>query len=255
MTRQQESPIVFLGDSRAPRPSPWRKFLQLKEQDRLQHLKRMVKFQQPPNQEEEQMTWSWRNLLNSIFGQENKKKCENGKSPDSFNIYDRRPNFRNNYGWITAIDESDYQPLRHSGIGVCLVNLTAVIVLVQSLVSAHSTEYGIVLSGSSRIQIVFPNGTQVMNARVKAGDAFWVPRYFPFCQIAAKSGSLEFFGFTTSARQNRPQLLIGASSILQTMRIPELAAACVSEERVKRVDRYDTARGCYIAFSNCSTTR
>jgi hypothetical protein len=29
----------------------------------------------------------------------------------------------------------------------------------------------------------------------------------------------------------------------------------VSEERVKRVDRYGTARGCYIAFSNCSTTR
>jgi len=138
MTRQQEGPIVFLSDSRAPRPSPWRKFLQLKEQDRQQHLKRMVKFQQPPNQEEEQMAWSWRNLLNSIFGQENKKKCENGKSPDSFNIYDRRPNFRNNYGWITAIDESDYQPLRQSGIGVCLVNLTAVnIVLVQSLVSAH----------------------------------------------------------------------------------------------------------------------
>jgi hypothetical protein len=122
-------------------------------------------------------------------------------------------------------------------------------------VNPTATEYGIVLRGSGRIQIVFPNGTQVMNARVKAGDAFWVPRYFPFCQIAAKSGSLEFFGFTTSARQNRPQLLIGASSILQTMRIPELAAACVSEERVKRVDRYDTARGCYIAFSNCSTTR
>ncbi|KAJ6964571.1 hypothetical protein NC652_002733 [Populus alba x Populus x berolinensis] len=74
MTRQQEGPIVFLGDSRAPRPSPWRKFLQLKEQDRLQHLKRMVKFQQPPNQEEEQMAWSWRNLLNSIFREENKKK-------------------------------------------------------------------------------------------------------------------------------------------------------------------------------------
>ncbi|KAL3611327.1 hypothetical protein D5086_002347, partial [Populus alba] len=87
-------------------------------------------------------------------------------------------------------------------------------------------------------------------------DAFWVPRYFPFCQIAERSGSLEFFGFTTSARKNRPQLLIGASSTLQTLRIPELAAAfCVSEERVKRVNRYGTARGCYIAFSNCSTTR
>jgi hypothetical protein len=35
-----------------------------------------------------------------------------------------------------------------------------------------ATEYGVVLSGSGRIQIVFPNGTQVMNARVKAGDAF-----------------------------------------------------------------------------------
>ena len=77
-------------------------------------------------------------------------------------------------------------------------------------------------------------------------DAFWVPGYFPFCQIAARSGSLEFFGFTTSARKNRSQL----------SRIPELAAAfCVSEERVKRVDRYGIARGCYIAFSNCSTTR
>ncbi|KAG6789466.1 hypothetical protein POTOM_005564 [Populus tomentosa] len=82
-----------------------------------------------------------------------------------------------------------------------------------------------------------------MYARVKAGDAFWVPGYFPFCHIAARSGSLEFFGFTTSARKNRLQLLIGATSILQTLRIPERAAAfCVSEERVKRVDRYGTAR-------------
>ena len=134
MTRQQEGPIVFIGDSRAPRPSLWTKFLQLKEQDRLQHLKRMVKFQQQPSQGEEQRTWSWRKLLNSIFGQENKKKGEKvGKSPDSYNIYDRRPDFRNNYGWSIALDESDYQPLKYSGIGVYLVNLTAVIILVQSL--------------------------------------------------------------------------------------------------------------------------
>jgi hypothetical protein len=138
MTRQQEGPIVFIGDSRAPRPSLWTKFLQLKEQDRLQHLKRVVKFQQQPSQGEEQRTWSWRKLLNSIFGQENKEKGEKvGKSPDSYNIYDRRPDFRNNYGWSIALDESDYQPLKYSGIGVYLVNLTAVIILVQSLDVAH----------------------------------------------------------------------------------------------------------------------
>eukprot|EP00258_Populus_trichocarpa_P008086 XP_002313331.2 vicilin-like seed storage protein At2g28490 [Populus trichocarpa] len=236
MTRQQEGPIVFIGDSRAPRPSLWTKFLQLKEQDRLQHLKRMVKFQQQPSQGEEQRTWSWRKLLNSIFGQENKKKGEKvGKSPDSYNIYDRRPDFRNNYGWSIALDESDYQPLKYSGIGVYLVNLTAGSMLAPH-VNPTATEYGIVLRGSGRIQIVFPNGTQAMDATVKEGDVFWVPRYFPFCQIAARSGPFEFFGFTTSARENRPQFLVGANSILQTLRSPELAAAFgVSEDRINRV--------------------
>ncbi|KAG5238418.1 vicilin antimicrobial peptide [Salix suchowensis] len=236
MTRQQEGPIVFIGDSRAPRLSPWTRFLSLKEQDRLQHLKRLVKFQQQPSEGEEQMTWSWRKLLNSVFGQENKKKGEKaGKSPDSYNIYDRRPDFRNNYGWSIALDESDYQPLKHSGVGVYLVNLTA-----GSMMAPHmnptATEFGIVLRGSGRIQIVFPNGTQAMDARVKEGDVFWVPRYFPFCQIADRSGPFEFFGFTTSARKNRPQFLVGSSSILQTLRSPELAAAFgVSEDRIDHV--------------------
>lgn len=236
MTRQHEGPIVFVGDSRAPRPSLWTKFLQLKEQDRLQHLKRMVKFQQQPSQGEEQRTWSWRNLLISIFGQENKKKGEKvGKSPDSYNIYDRRPDFRNNYGWSIALDESDYQPLKYSGIGVYLVNLTAGSMLAPH-VNPTATEYGIVLRGSGRIQIVFPNGTQAMDAIVKEGDVFWVPRYFPFCQIAARSGPFEFFGFTTSARENRPQFLVGTNSILQTLRSPVLAAAFgVSEDRINRV--------------------
>lgn len=103
-------------------------------------------------------------------------------------------------------------------------------------VNPTATEYGIVLRGSGNIQIVFPNGTQAMNARVKEGDVFWVPRYFAFCQIAARSGPFEFFGFTTSARKNRPQFLVGASSILQTLRGPELAASFgMREDRVKRI--------------------
>lgn len=92
-------------------------------------------------------------------------------------------------------------------------------------VNPTATEYGIVLRGSGRIQIVYPNGSQAMNAKVTEGDVFWVPRYFPFCQIASRSGPFVFFGFTTSARKNRPQFLVGANSILQTMKGPELAAA------------------------------
>lgn len=102
-------------------------------------------------------------------------------------------------------------------------------------VNPMATEYGIVLRGSGSIQIVYPNGTSAMNAKISEGDVFWVPKYFPFCQIASRTGPLEFFGFTTSARRNRPQFLVGASSILRNMLGPELAAAFgVSEEKLRR---------------------
>lgn len=92
-------------------------------------------------------------------------------------------------------------------------------------VNPTATEYGIVLHGSGTIQIGYPNGTAAMNADVEEGDVFWIPRYFPFCQISSRSGTLEFFGFTTSSRKNRPQFLVGKSSVLQTLRGPELAAS------------------------------
>lgn len=103
-------------------------------------------------------------------------------------------------------------------------------------VNPRATEYGVVLKGSGTIQIVFPNGTLAMNTEVREGDVFWVPRYFPFCQIASRKMPFEFFGFTTSARNNRPQFLVGASSVLKTMRGPELARAFgVSEDRLRHL--------------------
>ncbi|KAL5831210.1 hypothetical protein ACOSQ4_016564 [Xanthoceras sorbifolium] len=250
MNRQREGPIVYVSESHSP--SLWAKFSQLIEQDRLQQLKRMVGLQQEPEEEEEaqdqeegeeeeeeeeEITWSWRKLLGSVFG----TRIENGgsgesssESPDSYNIYDRSPDFQNNYGWSVALDESDYSPLKHSGIGIYLVNLTAGSMMAPHL-NPTATEYGIVLRGSGTIQIVYPNGTSAMNAKVKQGDVFWVPRYFAFCQIASGTGPLEFFGFTTSARKNRPQFLVGANSLLRTLPSPELAAAfSVSEDRLRR---------------------
>ncbi|GMY10648.1 vicilin-like seed storage protein [Fagus crenata] len=223
LTRQNQGPIIFLNDSRSS--SPWKKFLQLKEHERLQHLKKLVNFHEEPVQEEKQ-TWSWRKLLNNILGTETENKAGEkgkGKTPDSYNLYNRNPDFKNNYGWSVALDETDYKPLKHSGIGLYLVNLTA-----GSMMAPHvnptATEYGIVLKGSGTIQIVFPNGTSAMIANITEGDVFWVPRYFPFCQIASKTGPLEFFGFTTSAHENRPQFLVGANSLLRAMMGPELAA-------------------------------
>ncbi|XWS71325.1 hypothetical protein CRYUN_Cryun03dG0128500 [Craigia yunnanensis] len=126
-------------------------------------------------------------------------------------------------------------PLKDSGTGIYLVNLTAGSMLAPH-VNPRATEYGIVLRGTGRIQIVFPNGTLAMDAKVKEGDVFWVPKYFAFCQIASRTGPFEFFGFTTSSHKNRPQFLVGANSLLHTLNSPELATAFgVSEERIKRV--------------------
>ncbi|KAF8397644.1 hypothetical protein HHK36_016564 [Tetracentron sinense] len=227
MTRQQSGPIVFVTG--ADQPSRWEKFMQLKLRERLGELKNME--EEDEAEEEEQSTWTWRKLLNSMFKEEENGKKKTVKQPDSYNVYDRKPDFKNNYGWSIALDESDYTPLSHSGIGVFLVNLTA-----GSMMAPHvnptATEYGIVLRGSGSIQVVFPNGTSAMNAEVEEGDVFWVPRYFPFCQIASRKGPMEFFGFTTSARKNRPQFLVGASSVLQSMRGPELATAFGASEEM-----------------------
>lgn len=129
LSSQNQGPIVHLSDSHEPR-SMWSKFLQLKGQERLRHMKRMAELQQerPREQDEdgEEIKWSWRKLLTSVFGTENKKERETRKAPDSYNLYNRNPDFKNNYGWSIAVDDSDYSPLRHSGIGVYLVNLTAV---------------------------------------------------------------------------------------------------------------------------------
>ncbi|KAF7823440.1 vicilin-like seed storage protein [Senna tora] len=103
-------------------------------------------------------------------------------------------------------------------------------------VNPKATEYGVILRGSGTVQIVYPNGTSAMNKQVKVGDVFFVPRYFPFCQVAAMDEGLEFFGFTTSSAKNRPQFLVGARSLLRSLMGPELAASFnVSEETLKQV--------------------
>lgn len=124
---------MHLGDHSSA-TNIWNKFLQLKEEEKLQHLKRMVQCQEESDDEEEeeqQASWSWRKLLESVLGvgDDNKNIRDQkftDKSPHSCNLYDRKPDFINNYGWSVALDGSDYSPLKSSGIGIYHVNLKAV---------------------------------------------------------------------------------------------------------------------------------
>lgn len=121
---------MFVDDSHAP--TLWTKFLQLKKEDKEQSMKKMMQVQEEHNQEEEeeekQTSWSWRKLLETVFGKENKKADFKGTadSPDSYNLYDKNPDFRNDYGWSSAVDGADYPPLKTVDTGVFHVNLTAV---------------------------------------------------------------------------------------------------------------------------------
>lgn len=100
--------------------SIWTKFSLLEQQDRLKHVKRMVQ-----ERTEEEKEWSWWKLLPNIFGIQDCNKKH--KAPKSYNIYKKSPDFKNNYGWSTQVDGSEYKPLKDTGIGILLVNLTAVI--------------------------------------------------------------------------------------------------------------------------------
>ncbi|AES67429.1 putative rmlC-like jelly roll protein [Medicago truncatula] len=240
-TRKHEGPIVHVGHSHASASSIWTKFLQLKEDEKLHHMKKMIQDQEEDDVEEEvkqKTSWSWRKLLESVFGNEieNIKKDKVAhKSPRSCNLYDRKPDFKNSYGWSVALDGSDYSPLKSSGVGIYHVNLKPGSMMTPH-VNPRATEYGIVIRGSGRIQIVFPNGTNAMDTHIKQGDVFFVPRYFAFFQIASSNEPLDFFGFTTSAQKNKPQFLVGATSLMKSMMGPELAAAFgVSEDSMQNI--------------------
>ncbi|KAL5056039.1 hypothetical protein RYX36_036721 [Vicia faba] len=230
--KKQDGPIVFIDDSQSP--NLWTKFLELKKPEKVQHLKTLVQSQEE-DEEEKQKSWSWRKLMKTVLGKENKniENKDRADSPDSYNLYDRKPDFRNTYGWSSALDGDDYSPLKVPDIGVFHVNLNAGSMMAPH-VNPKAAEFTIVLKGYGKIQILFPNGSNAMETEIKVGDIFYIPRYFPFCQIASRNGPLEFFGFTTSSKKNNPQFLAGGASILKIILGPELAASFgVSEETMR----------------------
>lgn len=124
--KKQDGPIVFIDDSHSE--SQWTKFLELKKLEKVKHLKTLVQSQEEDEEEKQTSYWSWRKLMKSVLGKKNKniENKDRADSPDSYNLYDRKPDFRNTYGWSSALDGDDYYPLKIPDIGVFHVNLTAV---------------------------------------------------------------------------------------------------------------------------------
>ncbi|QCE09313.1 RmlC-like jelly roll fold [Vigna unguiculata] len=155
--------------------------------------------------------------------------------PRSYNLNKRKPDFENKYGWRVAVDGSQYHPLKSSGIGIYHEYLSAGSMMAPR-VNPMATEYGIVVNGSGRVQVLFPNGSNAMDTNITKGDVFFIPSNFPYCEIAHKGESLELLGFTTSAQRNRPVVLVGARSVVRTMEGPELATSFgVSKEEIKHL--------------------
>ncbi|KAL1201402.1 Vicilin-like seed storage protein [Cardamine amara subsp. amara] len=216
-------------------PTMWNQFLGLRRQEKHKHLKKLLEMKQGSSQDQQYSSWwSLKNIARWVLDlAEENKSSGSSKCDDSFNIFDEKTSFDNKYGWSKAIDADDYEPLKHSGIGVYLVNLTA-----GSMMAPHmnptATEYGIVLEGSGEIQVVLPNGTCAMNTIVNVGDVFWIPRYLAFAQIASRNKPFLFVGFTTSSEENLPQFFVGSNSILKSLNVTALAIGFGVDEETLR---------------------
>ncbi|KAJ0975487.1 hypothetical protein J5N97_017452 [Dioscorea zingiberensis] len=237
LTKQKQGPIIFMSNKTKEQPqsqllSSMVK-LKLKQQQQIEDEDQEIDDDDDDDDdddnddkeyEESYKAWSWRKRLNSIIGKQ-WRKGGRVHSPEPYNLYGNEPSFCNDYGSSISIDRRQYSPLKLTGTSIYFCEPHSRLDVGTALKPNGLREYGIILKGTGIIQVVFPNGTNAMTAKVRAGDVFWVPRYFPFCQIASMDGSLEFFGYTTSEKKNRPQFLIGASSVLKNMMGPELAAA------------------------------
>lgn len=123
---RQQGPIVFLNpDSESQdEPSMWKRFLEQGTQDRKTQMKKVVNVRRNSNEEgEKPSTWSLMKVFNGIFG---KNTVNKDKSLDSYNIFNRKADFKNDYGWSIEVNGDDYEPLKLSDFSVYLVNLTAV---------------------------------------------------------------------------------------------------------------------------------
>lgn len=124
--KELDGPIMYMDDSHAP--SLGTKFLQLKKEEKEQQLNKMLQDQEEEKEEKKQTSSPWEKLLDNVFGKVN-EKTESKNSVDwskATNLYDKKSDFRNDYGWSKALDGVQYSPLTKPDTGLFYVYLKAV---------------------------------------------------------------------------------------------------------------------------------
>ncbi|KAK8587047.1 hypothetical protein V6N13_086054 [Hibiscus sabdariffa] len=153
-------------------------------------------------------------FFGSINGR-NKKKMK------AYNVLEADPDFENCNGWSVTVDKKDLHFLKHSNIGIFMVNLTK-----GSMMAPHwnprAAEIAIVLQGQGMIRVLCSSHAKKsecrnMRYRVEEGDVFAVPRFHPMAQISFNNDSFVFMGFSTSTEKNNPQFLAGKRSALRSL--------------------------------------
>lgn len=143
----------------------------------------------------------------------------NKKKAKTYNVFDADPDFSNCNGWSLTVNRKHLKSLKHSNIGVFMVNLTK-----GSMMGPHwnpmATEIAIVLHGEGMIRVVCPTTAKScknMRFRVQEGDVFVVHRFHPMAQMSFNNDSFVFMGFSATRRRNYPQFLAGKSSAIQKL--------------------------------------
>ncbi|KAK7309281.1 hypothetical protein RJT34_05865 [Clitoria ternatea] len=170
--------------------------------------------------EKHQTVWELEaSFLDNFLGVESNKK----KKLRTYNIFKNDPDFRNCYGWSVAVTNKKLKSLKRSNLGFMMVNLTR-----GSILGPHwnprATEIAVALEGEGIVRVVCGSNKndeetecQNMRFKVKEGDAFVVPRFHPMAQMSFDNGPFVFLGFTTAAKENRPQFLTGKRSVLHIL--------------------------------------
>ncbi|KAE8655105.1 zinc finger protein JACKDAW-like isoform X1 [Hibiscus syriacus] len=175
-------------------------------------------------QKEKKVLGEWQDGLLKAFLGSNRSgffrsiSGKNKKKTKTYNVFEADPDFENCNGWSVTVDKKDLHLLKHSNIGVFMVNLTK-----GSMMAPHwnprASEIAIVLQGQGMVRVVCSSNVNEsecrnMRYRVEEGDVIAVPRFHPMAQMSFNNDSFVFMGFSTSTKRNHPQFLAGKRSSL-----------------------------------------
>ncbi|GBG71589.1 hypothetical protein CBR_g9005 [Chara braunii] len=135
----------------------------------------------------------------------------------TYNVEAATPAVRNEGGEIRLVNKELLPALGKFGLSFSLavVKLEKGAVRVPAWsVNAHLIVH--VTSGSGRIQIVHPDGSNALDTDVHAGSVVVIPRFYPSVKVASKDEGLEFVGVMTSSRPFWSRLA-GHNSLLSNM--------------------------------------